>query len=156
MHPNQALIERFYSAFQRRDAVTMGACYHDDATFSDPAFGTLPAAETRRMWAMLCARAADLRLHFRDVTADDQRGRATWEADYTFSSTGRPVNNRITATFEFREGRIVRHVDRFDFWRWSRQALGPVGWLLGWSPWLQAKVRASALKGLAAYSRTAP
>lgn len=154
MHPNQALIERFYTAFQGRDAVTMGACYHDDATFTDPAFGTLSAAETRRMWAMLCARAADLRLGFRDVRADDQQGGASWEADYTFSKTGRAVNNRISATFEFREGRIIRHVDHFDFWRWSRQALGPVGWLLGWSPWLRAKVRATALKGLAAYGRS--
>jgi len=156
MHPNCALINRFYTAFQARDATTMGACYHDDASFTDPAFGTLAVGDARRMWAMLCARAGDLRIEFHAVSADDQRGSARWVADYTFSRTGHRVNNRIAAEFEFRDGLILRHVDRFSFWRWSRQALGVSGWLLGWTPWLQAKVRANALKGLAAYSRAIP
>ena len=43
---------------------------------------------------------------------------------------------------------IARHTDRFSFWRWSRQALGPVGLWLGWTPFLRAKVRANARAGL--------
>lgn len=62
----------------------------------------------------------------------------------TFGQTGRPVHNRIRAEFAFADGLIVDHVDRFDFWRWSRQALGLPGLLLGWTPALQAKVRAQA------------
>lgn len=103
------------------------------------------------MWAMLIARGKDLRLAVTDVTADDARGSATWEAWYTFSASGRPVHNVIRAAFEFRDGRIVRHVDRFDFWRWARQALGPTGLLLGWTPFLRAKVRATAAGSLAAW-----
>ena len=61
--------------------------------------------------------------------------------------------NRIDARFEFRDGLIVRHVDRFDFWRWARQALGAPGWALGWSGWLRAKVRRRAAAGLAAFAR---
>ena len=34
--------------------------------------------------------------------------------------------------------------DRFDFWRWSRQALGAPGVLLGWTPMLRGKVRGQA------------
>ncbi len=30
-------------------------------------------------------------------------------------------------TFEFRDGKIYQHTDRFGFWRWSRQALGAAG-----------------------------
>jgi ketosteroid isomerase-like protein len=41
VHPNEALIERFYRAFQARDAATMGTCYHPDIVFSDPAFPEL-------------------------------------------------------------------------------------------------------------------
>ena len=66
-------------------------------------------------------------------------GRAHWVATYTYSATGRPVENRIDATFEFRDGRIVRHRDRFDLYRWARQALGPKGLLLGWLPPVQAR-----------------
>ena len=54
------------------------------------------------------------------------------------------VHNVIDAAFEFDgNGLIVRHRDRFAFWSWSRQALGAVGWLLGWTPLLRAKVRSN-------------
>ena len=60
---------------------------------------------------------------------------------------------RLAASFEFRDGKIVKHADCFDLYRWSRQALGPAGLLLGWTPLLQNKVRAMAAKGLADYQR---
>jgi hypothetical protein len=46
---------------------------------------------------------------------------------------------------------VVVHEDHFDFWRWSRQALGPVGLLLAWTGWLRRKVQAQARKGLDRY-----
>ena len=85
------------------------------------------------------------------IAADDRRGRAHWEPRYRFSATGRPVHNVIDAEFEFRDGLIVVHRDRFSFWRWSRQALGASGLLLGWTPWLRAKVRARAEANLRVY-----
>jgi ketosteroid isomerase-like protein len=154
MSANEGLIRRFYSAFQQRDAATMAACYRPDVRFSDPVFTDLRGAQAGLMWKMLCERGKDLKIEFRDVRADDATGSAHWEAWYTFSATGRKVHNVIDATFEFRDGRIVSHTDRFDLYRWSRQALGPAGLLLGWTPLLQNKVRAMAAKGLADYQRT--
>ena len=62
------------------------------------------------------------------------------------------VLNRIDARFVFDEkGLIVRHRDTFDFWAWSRQALGMPGLLLGWTPMLQHKVRAQAAANLARF-----
>ena len=61
-HPHATLIRRFYDAFAARDAATMGACYHDEIVFSDPAFPHLVGAEARGMWAMLVARGKDLRV----------------------------------------------------------------------------------------------
>jgi ketosteroid isomerase-like protein len=153
-HPNAVLITRFYEAFQRRDASAMAACYHADVHFSDEVFPDLRGARAGAMWAMLCARGKDLRIEFSDVVADDVTGGATWNAWYTFSGSGRPVHNVIEASFEFRDGHIVRHVDRFDFWRWSRQALGPAGSLLGWTPFLRGKVRATAARSLEAWIAT--
>ena len=153
MNANEATLKRFYEAFQQRDAATMAACYAPDVQFSDPVFPDLRGAQAGLMWRMLCERGKDLRLEFRDVRADDATGSVHWEAWYTFSATGRKVHNVIDATFTFRDGRIARHVDHFDLYRWSRQALGPAGLLLGWTPLLQNKVRAMAAKGLADYQR---
>ena len=36
VHPNAALLDSFYRAFQRRDHATMAACYAPDATFKRP------------------------------------------------------------------------------------------------------------------------
>jgi hypothetical protein len=48
----------------------------------------------------------------------------------------------------FKNGKIVRHRDQFNLWKWARQALGLKGLLLGWTPFLQNAVRAQAAKGL--------
>jgi ketosteroid isomerase-like protein len=146
---DKEVIERFYRAFAARDAEAMGALYTDDVRFSDPAFGPLEGERARNMWRMLAARATDLELTFSNVTDSS----AHWEAHYTFSQTGRRVHNVIDARFEFRDGKIARHDDQFDFWRWSRQALGVPGLLLGWSSLLQNAVRKKALAGLDAYER---
>lgn len=148
---NEALIRRFYDAFARRDAEAMAACYHPDARFSDPAFPALQGAEIGDMWRMLCSRAQQFSLEYSKVQASGERGSAHWEPRYLFSKTGRMVHNIIDAQFRFADGLIIEHKDHFDFWRWSRQALGAPGLLLGWSGFLRAKVQAEAAKGLSLY-----
>jgi len=64
---------------------------------------------------------------------------------------GKPYMLAITP-----EGLIATQRDRFDFWAWSRQALGAPGLLLGWTPMLKNKVRAGAAKNLAAYMARTP
>lgn len=154
MHPNQQTLEKFYSAFARLDADAMAGCYADQAAFDDEVFSLRGQPEIAGMWRMLCeatrAKGAEVwKLRYRDLQADDAAGRAHWDAHYRFSATGRIVDNSIDARFEFDPaGRILRHKDRFDFWRWSRQALGAPGLLLGWSPLLRRKVQARAAANL--------
>ena len=148
MHPNEQLIEKFYSSFQVLDAEGMTSCYHPEIVFSDPVFGNLSGAAAFSMWKMLCSRAKDLKISFADVHADDMTGTAHWEARYSFSKTGRSVHNVIEASFEFRDGRIVKHNDRFSLWKWAGMALGPTGLLLGWTPFLRGAIRKDASRGL--------
>ncbi len=155
MNMNAKLISRFYEAFGRRDAETMAACYHRDVEFSDPVFPDLKGDAARDMWRMLAARAIDLVVRYEVKNADEKRGAAHWDADYTFTKTGRKVNNSIDASFEFEDGLIRTHTDRFDLWRWSRMALGAPGVLLGWSPIIRNAVRKQAAEGLEAFRRKA-
>ena len=148
MHPNANLIENFYKSFQKLDGEAMSRCYHPEARFSDPVFPSLAGPEAGQMWKMLCAQAKNFELTYSDVQADDLTGKAHWEASYDFSATGRRVTNRIDAEFEFRDGKIIKHTDNFDFWKWSRMALGPVGFLLGWTPLVRKKVQRQARERL--------
>lgn len=154
MHANAELLTRFYSAFQRLDAATMAACYHAEARFSDPVFPALKGAEIGDMWRMLATRAKNFSLTFDGIEADDRRGRAHWVATYLFSGTGRMVVNDIQASFVFRDGLILEHRDQFDLWRWTRQALGAKGLLLGWTPLVHNAVRKQAAQGLAAFRKS--
>jgi ketosteroid isomerase-like protein len=150
-HPNAELIARFYAALGEKNGKTMGDCYADDARFSDPAFRDLDAAGVRSMWQMLCARATDLTVEVSGIEADDNHGKARWIATYTFSKTGRQVRNVIDAEYEFKDGKITRHTDRFDLWRWAGMALGAKGTLLGWTPLVQNAIRKEAMRGLKAF-----
>ena len=143
MHPNEQLLETFYTAFAARDYAAMQACYRPAVKFSDAVF-TLEGKAVGAMWHMLSEGGTDLQATQRDVQADDQAGHVHWEARYTFSTTGRKVHNVIEAEFQFQAGLIAVHHDHFSFWRWSSQALGPTGLLLGWTPVVHNQVRATA------------
>lgn len=153
-HRNAETLQRFYAAFSQLDAESMAACYAPTARFEDPAFSLQGQTQVAGMWRMLCAGArksgsGHWKIAYSGIEADDRQGRAHWEAHYLFSATGRQVHNVIDAEFSFTpEGLIASHRDRFSFWRWSRQALGLPGLLLGWSPSLKRRVRATAAANL--------
>jgi limonene-1,2-epoxide hydrolase len=142
------VLERFYSAFTQQDWATMGACYHADARFSDPVFPGLDEAEVRAMWRMLLTSGSGLRITYKILRTEDTKGRVQWEAWYTFSRSGRKVHNVVTSEFVLKDDRILVQHDHFDFWRWSRQALGTSGLLLGWTPMVRNKVQGIAAANL--------
>lgn len=148
------LLETFYTAFQQKDAETMVACYHDDIVFHDPAFGELKGDDAKAMWRMLCKNATDLKIEYSNLQSTPTTGSAHWEAWYTFSRTGKPVHNIIDATFEFKDGKIIRHTDSFNLHRWASQAMGFSGWLLGWTGVFQQKLQQQT-KGLLSKFRKA-
>jgi hypothetical protein len=154
---NEQTIRRFYDAFAQLDADTMAACYAPGAEFRDEVFSLDGARMVGGMWKMLCtgtkAKGAHVwRLSYRDVATDGNTGRAHWDAHYLFSATGRTVDNHIDARMTFTlEGLIATHHDSFAFWSWARQALGMPGLLMGWTPMLRNKVRATAAANLALF-----
>ena len=145
--------EQFYEAFMVKDHYTMGLLYADSATFSDPVFPLLNARGVRTMWRMLLTRAADFALEVTIVEDTPTRARVDWVAYYTFGATGRPVVNRIHTEMSISVGKIVRQVDHFSLWRWSRQALGVKGLLFGWTPAMHTRIRTQAARSLKDFAR---
>ena len=149
-------IIRLYDALARLDGAAMQACYAPEAQFDDEVFSLRGSRQIGGMRRMLCkatkAKGRDVwRVETRQITGTS----AHWDAHYRFSTTGRLVHNSIDASFEFNpQGLITRQRDRFSFWRWSRQALGAPGLLLGWTPILRNKVRAQAAANLARFMAT--
>ena len=127
MHPNARLIETLYTSLRDNQLNTAAACYADDANFEDIAFRLESRERILQMWRLVCSR--DVGVTFDSVLADDQQGSANWVARYTFTETGRKVINPTAAHFAFRDGLIVKHVDRCDAMAWATQAYSfPKNW----------------------------
>lgn len=145
------LATAFFQAFQSLDYRTMQSYYHDEATFYDPVFLTQDAAGVRAMWEMLLSQGTDMKLEFKVLEEDDHHAKVEWIARYTFTATGKKVVNHVTSAMEFKDGLIYKQRDHFDLWKWSGQALGASGKLLGWTGFLKTQIRDKARGNLAKY-----
>ncbi|PWB21559.1 nuclear transport factor 2 family protein [Flavobacterium sp. HTF] len=155
MNSNENLITKFYTAFANADYKTMSECYHPKVHFIDPAFGLLKEEQVSKMWEMLIYRSkGNLKIEFSNVKADDFNGSANWKATYNFTRTNRNVINEIAAEFVFQDGLIIKHTDNFDVWKWSKQAFGLTGYLLGWTGFFQGKIQKQALLSLKKFQQT--
>mmetsp|Transcript_21626 Transcript_21626/g.40410 ORF Transcript_21626/g.40410 Transcript_21626/m.40410 type:complete len:158 (-) Transcript_21626:110-583(-) len=136
---NEQLLQAFYGAFVEGDGEKMASFYAAEAEFNDTLFKGLSGEEVGAMWRMLTK--SEAKVEFKDVEADENSGRVHWEAWYNIN--GRDVHNIVEATFEFKDGKIIKHTDEFPFYPWARQALGVPGLLLGWTGFMRNKVKAN-------------
>ena len=131
MHPNAGHLTKFYAALRGRTPTPWPA-----ATPTMWHLTTRPShcAARRRPWA--CgACCATPRAKGMDAWAGVQRHRGRCHRRprplgraLPLQRHRRLVLNRIDGAFTFNpRGLIVTHRDRFDFWAWSRQALGTPG-----------------------------
>lgn len=140
MLTNTQIVNQFYQAFSNRDGNTMASLYANNVVFEDPAFGELKGEDAKAMWRMLCANGKDLKVWFEIRDTYEDIVEVQWEANYTFSQTGNRVHNKISARIRIKDQQIIEHIDQFNLWTWSQQALGATGWLFGWSSYFQKKL----------------
>lgn len=158
MTSNIPIVNKFYSSFQNNFFQGMQDCYHDEIKFTDEVFPLLRGKQAKAMWHMLIAGAkdADLKITYSNVKTEGECIECDWEAHYKFSLTGRHVHNKIHASFWFKDDRIIKHVDHFDFYRWSRMAFGFKGMLLGWTSFFRKKVQQNVEHRLQKFIRNHP
>ena len=63
------------------------------------------------------------------------------------------MTNHVTSGLAIEDGKIIEHIDQFDFWTWAGQALGLIGRCFGWSSFLNAVVQKSARNSLEDFRR---
>lgn len=149
---NTQLITQFYSSFSEGNIEGMLDCYHSDIVFQDAVFGQLTGERARNMWKMLLSnKKADTKITFKDVVATSVTGEANWVAEYVYGAKKRKVVNTVHAEFQFKDGKIINHRDTFDLWKWSNQAFGIAGTLLGWTSFMKNKIQVTANKSLDVY-----
>ncbi len=151
------VVGRFFEAFAASDWQTMARCYHDKASFSDPVYPDLREERIVYRWHQLLSAAEtstlksgsknshslnNLKLEYRVLFGDERKAQVLWTASYLYQN--RSVSNEVLSTLAIWDDKIVRQVDEYNFWRWSRQALGLTGLAFGAMPWYQRSVQRSA------------
>jgi SnoaL-like domain len=151
------VVGRFFEAFAASDWQTMARCYHDKASFSDPVYPDLREERIVYMWHQLLggietskskrgskksSSLNNLKLEYRVLFGDERKAQVQWTATYLYEK--RSVSNQVLSTLAIWDDKIVRQVDEYNFWRWSRQALGLTGLAFGAMPWYQRSVQRSA------------
>ncbi len=151
----KSVIEKFYQAFEELDAESMIECYHNEIIFEDPAFGVLKGEKAKNMWRMLCdsQKGKEFKVKASKIEYNNLKGTAHWEAYYIFSKTGRKIHNIVNAEFEFKDGKIINHIDLFDLHKWSIQAFGFKGLMLGWTGFFKKKLNSQTNKLLSEFEQ---
>ncbi len=94
------------------------------------------------MWEMLLSKKdSKASINYEILEVDDKRAKVFWKAEYKYGLKRRAVVNKVTANFIFKDGMILKHIDDFNLWVWSRQALGTSGYLLGWSSYMRHQIQ---------------
>lgn len=151
---NEQTLINFYTAFSNGDANQMCEYYHPKVRFNDSIFGLLKHNDVCKMWNMLLNKnKGNIKIVFSEIKADQYAGSARWTATYTFLKTNKEVVNSVYAHFQFQEGLIIKHTDDFDLWKWSKQAFGWKGVLLGWTGFMQKKIQEQAILSLKNFNK---
>ena len=101
---------------------------------------------------MLCKNAKDFSLEFDGIkNLDDGYYTCNWTAKYTFSKTGKKVTNMCKAHIKIENGFITEHSDGWSLHKWSAQAIGIMGQLLGWTGFFRRKLKNQAKRNLMNY-----
>lgn len=152
----EQIIDSFFRAFAKHDYATMNKFYHTEAQFSDPVFRFLQGNEIKAMWHMLCESGKDLQISHGSIGVFDNSAKVKWKAIYTFKKTGHIIHNEINSEFFLKDNLIINQFDTFNFYRWTKMALGTTGIFLGWSKMLQDKIRNNARQQLQKFIKEHP
>jgi hypothetical protein len=136
--------QQFFSALSSLNAIAATEFYADGHSdlFKDPVFGLEDSAHAKAIWKLLIASSLSysqktgvepLRIDVAGIqtnSQDENQVRVYWNATYTYSETGRYVENHLTSDLTIENGKITRQRDSFDYCRWTEMALGGTkGWL---------------------------
>lgn len=146
---NKEIIKKFYTSFSNGDVKGMLACYDKEIVFQDAVFGKLKGERAFKMWEMLLSKKKeDTIINFNNIEVTNESGNANWIAKYYYGDKRRKVVNKVTANFKFKDGKIIEHLDTFDLWKWTKQAMGIIGYLIGWTSFMKKKIQLTTNKNL--------
>lgn len=153
MTPNETTIHLFFQSLEKRDYKTLQSCYGKNAVYNNPVMGLLDTDTTNAMWQLVCTCIPDIKTSYTDIQElDEEYATCLWKEQYI--NTGKLISKKNKAYFRFENGLIIEHTDGFNFYDWCKQTKGVVGWLFGWTNFMQKRIQKKERNKLIAYINT--
>ena len=127
---NANLLAQYPTLWTRHDVDAVVALFTDDCCYEDAALRWTHRGkhELREFAAKVFTMHADFRLRYLSSFATVARGAAEWVIDATFQDEfegvvvpATAISFRGATLFEFRDGKISRNTDFWDYADWMRQ-----------------------------------
>jgi len=153
MTSNEKTIHQFFRALENRDYETLLSCYSNNAVYNNPIMGLLDIETAKAMWELVCTCIPDLKTNYSDIQElDEEYATCLWEEEYIYNENLIYIKKK--AYFRFENGLIIEHTDGFNFYDWCKRINGVVGWLFGWSNFMQKRIQKKERNKLIAYINT--
>ena len=130
----QSLLEKQFAAWNSHDPDKVAACYTDDATYEDVAFGEVAHGreELKKMAAGFFAAVPDMKLEIVSSSQHGNEGSVEWVfsgTDAGLYKTGKKFSVRGASRFQLRGGKFSSNKDFYDSASIMRQVgvLPPAG-----------------------------
>lgn len=141
------IVKEFYEALNKRDYKIVNGLYHSEAKYRDEIFD-FNGIEIHALWYNATLPEMDISVKLESIREEGDKVITEWEMRYTLDIIKRRINLKEKGVFEFKDEKIYRHTDTYDFWAWCTQAFGAIGRVMGWSNWLRNRVRNQARKSV--------
>jgi limonene-1,2-epoxide hydrolase len=141
------IVKEFYKALDSGDYRTVNEFYHKNAHYKDEIFD-FKGLEIHALWYTATLPDMELSAELESIREEEDAIYTEWVMSYTLDIIKRRIRLKEKGKFTFQEGKIIEHTDKYDFWTWCIQAFGIIGRALGWSNWLQNRVRSQAKKSV--------
>ncbi|MBO6794497.1 MAG: nuclear transport factor 2 family protein [Balneolaceae bacterium] len=139
------IVKTFYEALNNGDIKTVRQLYHPDAVYKSEMF-SLKGPEVFALWYTATQPEMNLTAECSSINKVNNEVHTTWNISYELSVVNRTIKLSEKGLFKFKDGKIIFHQDKYSFYSWCKQTLGPIGWLFGWTAWLKKRVSKQALK----------
>ncbi|WP_342269364.1 nuclear transport factor 2 family protein [Spiroplasma endosymbiont of Aspidapion aeneum] len=147
------IINEFYSAFKKGDYQKMNSLYGEDIIFNDSIFKDLDYLQVTSMWEMLLSKKEESKfsIEYEVLLDHNDEYYVMWSAHYLFGPKRRKVSNIVKSEMVIKDKKIALHTDVFDFYKWSKQAIGIASILFGKRKFFHNKICSVANKNLMNY-----
>jgi hypothetical protein len=136
---DKACLKNYVKALIKKESHALADCYSEEANFFDPIFDNLDKENLVKYWELRFTTYKDLKILVLASELYEHSASIKWFISY--KQKNKKIRYSMVSILEIRNGKIIKQFDHFHFWKMAMQAYGFMGFFLGWTKLMNARVK---------------